>query len=261
MAELLLKDGSKKQFSDGISLAQAVKELSNSLAKKVLVARVNGEVTDLRETIVDGSTVEFFTFADQEGKDTLRHTASHIMAQAIQHLYPGVKFAIGPSIENGFYYDLDTEHRFTQDDFPAIEAEMAKIVKENLPITKEILSRADALKLFKDAGQDYKVELIQDLPEDAVISLYRQGDFYDLCAGPHCESTGRVKAFKIQTVAGAYWRGDEKNKMLQRIYGTAFEKKSELDDYLKTIVNWANSSACSCSANTVRASRSSSPRA
>ena len=233
MAELLLKDGSKKQFSDGISLAQAVKELSNSLAKKVLVARVNGEVTDLRETIVDGSTVEFFTFADQEGKDTLRHTASHIMAQAIQHLYPGVKFAIGPSIENGFYYDLDTEHRFTQDDFPAIEAEMAKIVKENLPITKEILSRADALKLFKDAGQDYKVELIQDLPEDAVISLYRQGDFYDLCAGPHCESTGRVKAFKIQTVAGAYWRGDEKNKMLQRIYGTAFEKKSELDDYLK----------------------------
>lgn len=233
MAELLLKDGSKKQFSDGISLAQAVKELSNSLAKKVLVARVNGEVTDLRETIVDGSTVEFFTFDSQEGKDTLRHTASHIMAQAIQHLYPGVKFAIGPSIENGFYYDLDTEHRFTQEDFPAIEAEMAKIVKENLPITKEILSRADALKLFKDAGQDYKVELIQDLPEDAVISLYRQGDFYDLCAGPHCESTGRVKAFKIQTVAGAYWRGDEKNKMLQRIYGTAFEKKSELDDYLK----------------------------
>ena len=233
MAELLLKDGSKKQFSDGISLAQAVKELSNSLAKKVLVARVNGEVTDLRETIVDGSTVEFFTFADQEGKDTLRHTASHIMAQAIQHLYPGVKFAIGPSIENGFYYDLDTEHRFTQDDFGAIEAEMAKIVKENLPITKEILSRADALQMFKDAGQDYKVELIEDLPEDAVISVYRQGDFYDLCAGPHCESTGRVKAFKIQTVAGAYWRGDEKNKMLQRIYGTAFEKKSELDDYLK----------------------------
>ena len=170
MAELLLKDGSKKQFSDGISLAQAVKELSNSLAKKVLVARVNGEVTDLRETIVDGSTVEFFTFADQEGKDTLRHTASHIMAQAIQHLYPGVKFAIGPSIENGFYYDLDTEHRFTQDDFGAIEAEMAKIVKENLPITKEILSRADALKMFKDAGQDYKVELIRKMPSSPSIA-------------------------------------------------------------------------------------------
>ena len=232
MAELILKDGSKKEFADGISPAEAVKQLSNSLAKKVLVAKVNGEVTDLREPITDGSTVEFLTFDDQAGKDTLRHTASHVMAQAIQHLFPGVKFAIGPSIENGFYYDLDTEHRFTQEDFPAIEAEMAKIVKENLPLTKEVVSREDALKLFKEAGQDYKVELIQDLPEDAEISLYRQGDFVDLCAGPHTASTGAVKAFKLQTVAGAYWRGDEHNKMLQRIYGTAFEKKSDLDDYL-----------------------------
>jgi threonyl-tRNA synthetase len=232
MAELILKDGSKKEFADGISLAEAVKQLSNSLAKKVLVAKVNGEVTDLREPITDGSTVEFLTFDDQAGKDTLRHTASHVMAQAIQHLFPGVKFAIGPSIENGFYYDLDTEHRFTQEDFPAIEAEMDKIVKENLPLTKEVVSREDALKLFKEAGQDYKVELIQDLPEDAEISLYRQGDFVDLCAGPHTASTGAVKAFKLQTVAGAYWRGDEHNKMLQRIYGTAFEKKSDLDDYL-----------------------------
>ena len=232
MAELILKDGSKKVFADGISLAEAVKQLSNSLAKKVLVAKVNGEVTDLREPITDGSTVEFLTFDDQAGKDTLRHTASHVMAQAIQHLFPGVKFAIGPSIENGFYYDLDTEHRFTQEDFPAIEAEMAKIVKENLPLTKEVVSREDALKLFKEAGQDYKVELIQDLPEDAEISLYRQGDFVDLCAGPHTASTGAVKAFKLQTVAGAYWRGDEHNTMLQRIYGTAFEKKSDLDDYL-----------------------------
>ena len=232
MAELILKDGSKKVFADGISLAEAVKQLSNSLAKKVLVAKVNGEVTDLREPITDGSTVEFLTFDDQAGKDTLRHTASHVMAQAIQHLFPGVKFAIGPSIENGFYYDLDTEHRFTQEDFPAIEAEMAKIVKENFPLTKEVVSREDALKLFKEAGQDYKVELIQDLPEDAEISLYRQGDFVDLCAGPHTASTGAVKAFKLQTVAGAYWRGDEHNKMLQRIYGTAFEKKSDLDDYL-----------------------------
>ena len=232
MAELVLKDGSKKQFPDGISLAEAVKQLSNSLAKKVLVAKVNGEVTDLRETIVDGSTVEFLTFADQEGKNTLRHTASHVMAQAIQHLFPGVKFAIGPSIENGFYYDLDTEHRFTQEDFAAIEAEMAKIVKENLPITKEVLSRADALKLFKDAGQDYKVELIEDLPEDAVISIYRQGDFVDLCAGPHCASTGAVKAFRLRTVAGAYWRGDEHNKMLQRIYATAFFNKEDLEHFL-----------------------------
>jgi threonyl-tRNA synthetase len=202
------------------------------LAKKVLVAKVNGKVTDLREPIVDGTTVDFLTFDDQAGKDTLRHTASHIMAQAIQHLFKDVKFAIGPSIENGFYYDIDTEHRFTQDDFAAIEAEMAKIVKENLPLTREVVSRADALKLFKEAGQDYKVELIEELPEEEEISLYRQGDFVDLCAGPHCAKTGQVKSFKLQTVAGAYWRGDEHNKMLQRIYGTAFEKKEDLDAYL-----------------------------
>ena len=154
------------------------------------------------------------------------------MAQAIQHLFPGVKFAIGPSIENGFYYDMDTEHRFTQEDFAAIEAEMGRIVKENLPLEKEVISRDAALDMFKKAGQDYKVELIQDLPADVQISLYRQGDFVDLCRGPHAASTGAVKAFKLQTVAGAYWRGDEHNKMLQRIYGTAFEKKSELEDYL-----------------------------
>ena len=232
MAELLLKNGNKKTFPDGISLFEAVKQLSNSLAKKVLVAKVNGEVTDLREPIVDGTTVDFLTFDDQAGKDTLRHTASHIMAQAIQHLFKDVKFAIGPSIENGFYYDIDTEHRFTQDDFAAIEAEMAKIVKENLPLTREVVSRADALKLFKEAGQDYKVELIEELPEEEEISLYRQGDFVDLCAGTHCAKTGQVKSFKLQTVAGAYWRGDEHNKMLQRIYGTAFEKKEDLDAYL-----------------------------
>ena len=228
MAELILKDGTKKSFADGISLQEAVKQLSNSLAKKVLVAKVNGEITDLRETIIDGSTVEFLGADTQEGKDTLRHTAAHIMAQAIQHLFPGVKFAIGPSIENGFYYDMDTEHRFTQEDFAAIEAEMGRIVKENLPLEKEVISRDAALDMFKKAGQDYKVELIQDLPADVQISLYRQGDFVDLCRGPHAASTGAVKAFKLQTVAGAYWRGDEHNKMLQRIYGTAFEKKSAL---------------------------------
>ena len=163
MAELILKDGTKKSFADGISLQEAVKQLSNSLAKKVLVAKVNGEITDLRETIIDGSTVEFLGADTQEGKDTLRHTAAHIMAQAIQHLFPGVKFAIGPSIENGFYYDMDTEHRFTQEDFAAIEAEMGRIVKENLPLEKEVISRDAALDMFKKAGQDYKVELIQGL--------------------------------------------------------------------------------------------------
>lgn len=232
MAELILKDGSKKSFADGISLQQAVHEISNSLAKKVLVAKVNNQVTDLREAIVDGSHVEFLTFADQEGKDTLRHTASHIMAQAVKRLFKDVKLAIGPSIENGFYYDFDTEHRFTQDDFASIEEEMRKIVKENLSLTKELVSRKDAINMFTDMKEEYKVELIQDLPEDAQISLYRQGEYVDLCAGPHVAATGQVKAFKLQTVAGAYWRGDEHNKMLQRIYGTAFLKQEDLDEYL-----------------------------
>ena len=196
------------------------------------MAKVNGELTDLRDPIVDGSEVEFFTKEDKEGLFTLRHTASHVMAQAIQHLFPGTKFAIGPAIDDGFYYDLDSDHVFSQEDFAAIEKEMAKISKENIPLVKKVVSRAEALKFFQDKGQDYKVMLINDLPEDAQISLYEQGDFTDLCAGPHMRSTGKVKVFKIMTVAGAYWRGDSKNKMLQRIYATAFFKKEDLDHYL-----------------------------
>lgn len=233
MAEIILQDGAKREFADGCSLGDAVAQLSNSLAKKVLVAKVDGEVTDLRRPVKDGSTVEFLTFESQEGKDALRHTASHIMAQAVRRLFNDVKVAIGPAIENGFYYDFDTEHRFTKDDFAAIEAEMHKIVKENLPVTYEEVSRAEALAMFEKENEIYKVELIKDLPEDATISVYRQGDFYDLCAGPHVMITGQVKAFKLLSVAGAYWRGDEKNKMLQRIYGTAFDKQASLDEYLK----------------------------
>lgn len=232
MAKIILKDGSEKTFADGLSLQQAVEGLSNSLAKKVLVAKINDEVTDLRETVVDGSQVEFLTFDDQEGKDTLRHTASHIMAQAIKRLYKDVKLAIGPSIENGFYYDIDTAHIFTPDDLGKIEAEMAKIVKANYPITKELLPRNEAIALFGELGETYKVELIEELPADVPISIYRQGEYVDLCAGPHIKATGKVKAFKLQSLAGAYWRGDEKNKMLQRIYGTAFEKKEDLEAYL-----------------------------
>ncbi len=235
MAKIMLKDGSAKEFADGISLLEAAEQLSNSLARKVLAAKVNGEVTDLRETIEDGSSVEFLTFEDQGGKDALRHTASHIMAQAVKRLFGDVKIAIGPAIEKGFYYDFDTEHVFTPDDLEKIEKEMAAIVKENLPLTREIVSREEALKLFKEAGEIYKVELIEELPEDARISLYRQGEFVDLCAGPHVQSTGKVKAFKLQSLAGAYWRGNEKNKMLQRIYGTAFEKKADLEEYLKLL--------------------------
>lgn len=232
MITIRLKDGKEKKFESAVSLADAAKAISNSLGKNALVAKVNGELTDLRDPIVDGAEVEFFTKEDPEGLFTLRHTASHVMAQAIQHLFPGVKFAIGPAIDDGFYYDLDSDHVFSQEDFAAIEKEMAKIAKENIPLVKKVLPRDEALQYFKDKGQDYKVMLIEDLPEEETISLYEQGDFTDLCAGPHLKSTGKVKTFKLMTVAGAYWRGDSKNKMLQRIYATAFFSKEDLDHYL-----------------------------
>lgn len=232
MITIKLKDGKEKQFESAVSLADAAKAISNSLGRDAIVAKVNGELTDLRDPIVDDSEVEFFTKEDKEGLFTLRHTASHVMAQAIQHLFPGTKFAIGPAIDDGFYYDLDSAHVFSQEDFAAIEKEMAKIAKENIPLVKKVVSRNEALKFFQDKGQDYKVMLINDLPEDAEISMYEQGDFTDLCAGPHMRSTGKVKVFKIMTVAGAYWRGDSKNKMLQRIYATAFFKKEDLDHFL-----------------------------
>ena len=230
--KIILPDGSAKEYAAGTTLGEAVKQLSNSLAKKVLAANVNGELTDLREELVDGSEVAFLTFEEAGGKHTLRHTASHILAQAVKRLWPEAKLAIGPAIDKGFYYDIDMEHTLTPEDLGKIEKEMSRIVKENLPITKSVMSRQEAIEFFKSKNEDYKVELIEDLPEDAVISCYAQGDFIDLCAGPHVASTGKVKAFKLQSIAGAYWRGDEKNKMLQRIYGTAFEKKEELDAYL-----------------------------
>ena len=232
MITIRLKDGKELHFENEVTLFEAAKKISNSLAKDVLVAKVDGELTDIRNNITDGTQVEFFTKADKEGRFTLRHTAAHVMAQAIQHLYPGTKFAIGPAIDDGFYYDLESDHVFSQEDFAAIEKEMAKIAKANLPIEKKILSRNEALEFFRSRNQDYKVILIQDLPEDAIISIYTQGDFTDLCRGPHVRSTGKLKVFKLMTVAGAYWRGDEHNKMLQRIYATAFFDKEELDQFL-----------------------------
>lgn len=232
MITIRLKDGKELHFENEVTLFEAAKKISNSLAKDVLVAKVDGELTDIRNNITDGTQVEFFTKADKEGLFTLRHTAAHVMAQAIQHLYPGTKFAIGPAIDDGFYYDLESDHVFSQEDFAAIEKEMAKIAKANLPIEKKILSRNEALEFFRSRNQDYKVILIQDLPEDAIISTYTQGDFTDLCRGPHVRSTGKLKVFKLMTVAGAYWRGDEHNKMLQRIYATAFFDKEELDRFL-----------------------------
>ena len=232
MITIRLKDGKELHFENEVTLFEAAKKISNSLAKDVLVAKVNGELTDIRNNITDGTQVEFFTKADKEGLFTLRHTAAHVMAQAIQHLYPETKFAIGPAIDDGFYYDLESDHVFSQEDFAAIEKEMAKIAKANLPIEKKILSRNEALEFFRSRNQDYKVILIQDIPEDAIISTYTQGDFTDLCRGPHVRSTGKLKVFKLMTVAGAYWRGDEHNKMLQRIYATAFFDKEELDRFL-----------------------------
>ena len=232
MVSIILKDGKKVDFEKAVPLFEAAKAISNSLGRDAVVAKVNGEYADLRDNIEDGTQVEFFTKDSPEALHTLRHTAAHVMAQAIQHLFPGTKFAIGPAIDTGFYYDLESEHKFTNEDFPAIEKEMAKIVKENLAIQKSSMSREEALAYFGERDQDYKVELIEDLPEDAQITFYTQGDFTDLCRGPHVRSTGKVKAFKRMSVAGAYWRGDENRQMLQRIYGTAFYKREELEHFL-----------------------------
>ena len=232
MVSIILKDGKKVDFEKAVPLFEAAKAISNSLGRDAVVAKVNGEYADLRDNIEDGTQVEFFTKDSPEALHTLRHTAAHVMAQAIQHLFPGTKFAIGLAIDTGFYYDLESEHKFTNEDFPAIEKEMAKIVKENLAIQKTSMSREEALAYFRERNQDYKVELIEDLPEDAQITFYTQGDFTDLCRGPHVRSTGKVKAFKLMSVAGAYWRGDETRQMLQRIYGTAFYKKEELEHFL-----------------------------
>ena len=230
---ITLKDGSKKEVAAGTTLAELAQSLGRSLAKTALAAKMDGKVVDLARKITKDASVEFVGADSPEGLDALRHSSSHIMAQAVQHLFgEQVQFGIGPSIANGFYYDIDTEHIFVPEDLPKIEAEMEKIVKQDLPIVRQEMNREAAIRFFEEKGQLYKVELIRDLPEDAVISLYTQGDFTDLCAGPHLASTGRIKALKLQSLAGAYWRGNEKNKMLQRIYGTAFEKKADLDAYL-----------------------------
>lgn len=230
--KITLKDGSVKEVAAGTTLLDIAKSISQKLGKQALLAVVDGVNKDLSDKLEHDAAVEFVTPDTPEGLHAIRHTAAHVMAQAIQHLFPDVKFAIGPAIANGFYYDLDSEHTFTPEDLQAIEKEMAKIVKQNIPLQRAELPRSEALAMFAAKDEKYKVELINDLPEDAIISTYTQGDFTDLCAGPHCPSTGRVKAFKLQSIAGAYWRGNEKNKMLQRIYGTAFPSKEELDAYL-----------------------------
>ena len=229
---ITLKDGSKREVQEGISVIDLAKEISEGLARVATAGRVDGKVVDLRYNLNKDCNVEILTFDDEDGKKAYWHTTSHIMAQAIKRLYKDVKLAIGPAIDGGFYYDFDTEYRFSEADFEKIEAEMKKIIKEDLPIERFELPRSEAIKLMKDVGEDYKVELIEDLPEDEVLSFYKQGEFTDLCAGPHLMSTGKVKCVKLLSTSGAYWRGDEKNKMLQRIYAISFPKASMLEEHL-----------------------------
>lgn len=233
--EIRLKDGSMLALADSASARQAAEQISGKLAKAALAARINGETADLDTVLTDGCTLEILTAEDPEGLRALRHTASHVLAEAVKRLYPQAKLAIGPAIDDGFYYDFDVEGGFSNDDLAKIEKEMSRIVAENKPMVRKNVSRQEAVDLMRSRGEDYKLELIQDLPEDAEISLYYQGEFVDLCAGPHAPSTGKVKAFKLTSLAGAYWRGNEKNKMLSRIYGTAFEKKALLDEHLARI--------------------------
>ena len=232
---ITLKDGTKKEYEGAMSVLDIAKDLSDGLARMAGAAEVNGEEVDLRTEISEDSNLNIYTINDPEGLAAYRHTTSHIMAQAIKRLYPQAKLAIGPSIADGFYYDIDIEGGLTADDLEKIEAEMKKIIKEALPLKRFTLPRNEAIKFMQEREEPYKVELIEDLPEDAEISFYEQGEFTDLCAGPHLMSTKPVKAFKLTSIAGAYWRGDEHNKMLTRIYGTAFPKKAELEEYLTMI--------------------------
>lgn len=230
-----LPDGSVREYDKGIKLLDVAKDISEGLARNVLGAVVNGDIKGLQETVDEDAEVRFVKFEDEEGKKIFWHTSAHIMALAVKRLFPDVKFAIGPAIEDGFYYDFDTEHRFTPEDLEKIEKEMEKIVKENHELERFVVPRNEALEYFKNRGEVYKVELIEDLPEDEEISFYKLGEFTDLCAGPHLLNTKKVKAVKLLSIAGAYWRGDEKNKMLQRIYGITFEKKKDLDEYLERL--------------------------
>lgn len=229
---ITLKDGSTKEYAEAKSVIEIASDISEGLARVACAGEVDGEVVDLRTVIDRDSELNILTFDSEGGKGAFRHTTSHIMAQAIKRLFPNVKLAIGPSIEDGFYYDIDSDEPITAEDLPKIEAEMKKIVKENLTITRFTKPRAEAIEFFKEKNEPYKVELIEDLPEDSEISFYQQGEFVDLCAGPHLMTTKPVKAFKLTSLAGAYWRGSEKNKMLTRIYGTSYTKKADLEEYI-----------------------------
>ena len=236
MLKIKLKDNSELEVEEGLSVIEIAKKISEGLARVATCAEIDGEVVDLRTIVEKDCSLNILTFESSlNGKKAYWHTTSHIMAQAIKRLYPEIKLAIGPSIDNGFYYDFDTEKPFTPEMLEAIEKEMKKIIKEDLPIERFELPRKEAIKFMEEKEEPYKVELINDLPEDAIISFYKQGEFTDLCAGPHVMSTGKIKAVKLLSSSGAYWRGNEKNKMLQRIYGISFPKASQVDEYVNMI--------------------------
>ena len=228
---ITLKGGDKKEYAAAVSCKQIAQDISEGLARAAVAAKVNGALVDLSHVVDGDAEVEIVTLKDREGLQVYRHTTAHVLAQAVKTIFPTSKLAIGPTIENGFYYDIDFQTPITQEDLGKIEAEMQKIIKSNLPIERFTLSRADAIKLMTKYSEKYKVELIKDLPAGEEISFYKQGSFTDLCRGPHLPSTGKIKAFKLTSIAGAYWRGNEKNKMLTRIHGTAFAKKDEMDAY------------------------------
>lgn len=232
MAAVILKDGSRREYPQPVTPLAVARELSQRLAAEAVVAKVNGVLWDLNREMPAEAELELLDFENPEARNVYRHSTAHLMAQAVRQLYPGVRLAIGPAIEDGFYYDFDLDKTFTPEDLVKIQARMAELARANQQIERRVLSRDKALALFREQGEDYKVELIEALPEDAEISLYQQGDFVDLCAGPHVGSTGRLKAFKLTSVAGAYWRGDEHQPMLQRIYGTSFPKASQLEEHL-----------------------------
>lgn len=235
MIKITLKDGSVCSYQPAITVREIAQDISAGLARMALVGKVDGKTVDLNYPINQDAHIEIITFNDPEGQEVYRHSTAHVLAMAVQRLFPSAKLAIGPAIQDGFYYDFDAPNSFTPVDLERIEAEMKKIIKEDLPFTRLELSRTAAIEKFKQLAEKYKIELINDLPEDAVISCYHLGDWLDLCAGPHLPSTGRLKSVKLMKLAGAYWRGNEKNKMLQRIYGTSFPKKAMLDEYLQRL--------------------------
>jgi threonyl-tRNA synthetase len=232
MILISLKDGSQREYPEGITLLQVAEDISPRLAKNAVTGVFNGKLADLNTMIHENGELDLLGFDDRQGADVYRHSSSHVMAQAVKRLWPDTKLAIGPAIDKGFYYDFDSSHTFTPEDFALIEKEMDAIIKADYPFIRKELSRAEALDYFSERDEVYKVELIRGLPEDAIISIYQQGEFTDLCAGPHVPSTGKLKALKLMSLAGAYWRGSENNPMLQRVYATSFPKKAMLDDYL-----------------------------